>query len=60
MATLVRQYADLPLGGTDSTVVAIAERPGATKIATVDRRHFTIVRPRHARACTRRADALTA
>jgi hypothetical protein len=28
-------------------VVAIAERLGASKIATLDRRHFTVVRPAH-------------
>ena len=52
MAAQVRQYADLPLGGTDASVIAIAERLGATTIATVDRRHYTIVRPRHTRAFT--------
>jgi len=47
MAALVRQYADLPLGGTDAAVIATAERLGVVEIATVDRRHFTVVRPRH-------------
>jgi hypothetical protein len=28
-------------------VIAIAERLGATTIATLDVRHFTVVRPRH-------------
>jgi hypothetical protein len=31
-------------------VAAIAERVHTTEIATVDRRHFSVVRPRHARA----------
>ncbi|MGX1471216.1 UNVERIFIED_CONTAM: putative nucleic acid-binding protein [Streptomyces canus] len=44
MAVLVRQYADLPLGGTDASVVAIAERVGSREIATTDLRHFTVVR----------------
>jgi predicted nucleic acid-binding protein len=48
MATLVRQYADLPLGGTDAAVIATAERLDVTEVATVDLRHFRIVRPRHA------------
>jgi predicted nucleic acid-binding protein len=52
MAALVRQYADLPLGGTDAAVIATAERLGVTEIATVDRRHFTIVRPKHVAAFT--------
>lgn len=47
MAELVEQYADLPLGTTDASVVAIAERLAITEIASLDRRHFTLVRPRH-------------
>lgn len=47
MASLVRQYADLPLGGTDAAVVTVAERLGVTKVATVDHRHFRVVRPTH-------------
>ncbi len=50
MAALVRQYGNLPLGGTDACVVAIAERWQAKQVATVDRRHFTVVRPRHVTA----------
>jgi predicted nucleic acid-binding protein len=46
-ASLVRTYADLPLGTTDATVVAIAERLGTIEVATLDRRHFTVVRPAH-------------
>lgn len=38
MAVLVRQYADLKLGGTDAAVIATAERLGTTRVATVDRR----------------------
>jgi len=47
MAELVDQYADFPLGGTDASVVALAERLGAETIVTLDRRHFGQVRPRH-------------
>lgn len=47
-AELVSQYADMPLGGTDASVVALAERLGETSIATLDRRHFGVVRPNHA------------
>lgn len=43
----VRTYQDLPLGTTDATVIAVAERLGVTDVATLDRRHFTVVRPRH-------------
>lgn len=44
---LVDQYADLGLGITDASVLAACERLGATKLATLDRRHFSAVRPRH-------------
>jgi len=46
-AVLVGQYADLPLGAVDASVVAVAESLGATEIATLDRRHFSIVRAAH-------------
>lgn len=44
---LVETYADLPLGLVDATVIAVAERLGITQIATLDHRHFRVVRPRH-------------
>jgi len=47
MAELVRQYGDLPLGGSDAAVMAIAERLGCVQVATLDARHFHVVRPRH-------------
>lgn len=47
MAELVEQYADFPLGGTDASVVALAERLDAPVIVTLDRRHFGAVTPRH-------------
>jgi uncharacterized protein len=50
MADLVEQYADLPLGTTDASVVTLAERLNHFSVATLDRRHFTVVRPRHADA----------
>lgn len=46
-AELVEQYADLPLGSTDACLVALAERLGIVELATLDRRHFNVVRPRH-------------
>ena len=49
-AVLVETYADLRLGTVDAAVVAIAERLGITTIATVDRRDFLVVRPRHVAA----------
>lgn len=47
MSELVLQYESLPLGGTDACVIAVAERYDTAQVATVDRRHFTVVRPRH-------------
>lgn len=45
---LVITYADLRLGGTDASVIALAERRGTSRVATLNHRHFTVVRPRHA------------
>ena len=43
IAELVAQYGDLPLGTVDASVIAAAERLGTNDIATLDRRHFTVV-----------------
>ena len=51
-AELVDTYADLPLGMVDASVVAVAERLRITELATLDRRHFSVVRPTHAAAFT--------
>jgi predicted nucleic acid-binding protein len=50
MAELIETYADFPLGGTDASVVALAERLGAPIIVTLDRRHFGAITPRHCEA----------
>jgi predicted nucleic acid-binding protein len=47
MAELVRTYADFPLGAADASVIAVAERLDVTQVATIDHRHFRVVRPRH-------------
>ncbi len=52
MAELVETYVDLPLGIVDAAVVAIAERLKLTEVATLDHRHFNVIRPRHVRALT--------
>jgi uncharacterized protein len=52
IAELVATYGDLPLGTVDASVVAAAERLDITDIATVDRRHFGVVRPGHTDAFT--------
>jgi uncharacterized protein len=43
IAELVARYHDLPLGTVDASVIAAAERLGTNNIATLDRRHFTVV-----------------
>lgn len=50
MSELVNQHADFPLGGTDASIIALAERLEAPALVTLDRRHFGAVRPRHAEA----------
>jgi predicted nucleic acid-binding protein len=51
-AELVTGYADLPLGTTDATVIALSERLGVGEVATLDHRHFRVVRPQHVAALT--------
>jgi uncharacterized protein len=47
IAQLVETYADFPLGGTDASVIALAERVGAGIVVTLDRRHFAAIKPNH-------------
>lgn len=47
IAELVNEYRDLPLGSVDASIVSTAERLDITQLATLDRRHFSVVRPRH-------------
>lgn len=49
---LCRRYEDLPLGFVDAAIVAVAESLGERRLATLDHLHFSVVRPRHARAFT--------
>jgi hypothetical protein len=44
---LCRRYEDLRLGLVDASIVALAERLDERRIATLDHRHFSVVRPRH-------------
>ncbi len=46
-AELIEQYADSDIGFVDASIVAVAERLAVTQILTLDRRHFSMVRPRH-------------
>lgn len=55
MAELVRKYGDLGrtgLGGADASVIALAERLRINEVASIDRRHFEVVRPAHCPALT--------
>lgn len=49
---LADTYRDLDLGMVDASVVALAERLSVTRVLTLDRRGFTVVRPRHCAALT--------
>lgn len=44
---LVTTYSDLRIGGTDASLIAVAERLGITRLATLDETHFRVVRPHH-------------
>lgn len=44
-ADVMERYADLKLGMTDASIVVIAQRCRTEHILTLDRRHFTVVRP---------------
>jgi predicted nucleic acid-binding protein len=50
MAQLVEQYDNFPLGGSEASVIAIAEQRSITTTLTTDRRHFAAVRPKHVEA----------
>lgn len=50
--SLCDRYADADIGFVDAAVLAIVERLGEPKLATLDRRHFGLLRPRHVDALT--------
>ena len=41
------RYADSDVGFVDAAVLAVAERLNEPKLATLDHRHFRLLRPRH-------------
>jgi hypothetical protein len=49
-AELQVQYHNLDLDLVDASVIALCERLGEPKVATLDRRDFSVVVPRHVRA----------
>jgi predicted nucleic acid-binding protein len=44
---ILDKYADSQLDFVDATIIAIAERRNITRVLTLDRRDFTIIRPKH-------------
>lgn len=48
VASIMSEQIENQIGFVDAAVVAIAERMGATRIYTLDRRHFEPIRPQHA------------
>jgi uncharacterized protein len=49
---LLHAYHDLPLDFVDAAVVCVAERLGQATVATLNRKHFSVVRPLHCEAFT--------
>lgn len=46
-AEICSRYADAGVGFVDAAVLAIVERLGESKLATLDRRHFGMLKPAH-------------
>ncbi len=44
---LINRYADADIGFVDAAVLAVVERLNEPKLATLDHRHFQVLRPRH-------------
>ena len=44
---VMAKYADMSVGFVDASVVALAERLKIREVLTTDRRHFSLIRPRH-------------
>jgi predicted nucleic acid-binding protein len=49
---LIARYRDLSLGLVDASVIAASEMLDEPKVATLDHRHFSVVRPDHVDALT--------
>lgn len=52
IAELMEECLGLPLGMVDASITVLAERRDLEVIATLDERHFRVVRPRHTQAFT--------
>ena len=51
-AELEHTYSSLDLGFVDAAVIVSCEQLGESKVATLDRRDFSVVRPSHCEALT--------
>jgi len=49
-AEIIRQYSDAKLDFVDTLIVAMAERLNITRVLTLDRRDFQLIRPKHCSA----------
>jgi len=49
---VMNSYSDLLIGFVDSSIVAVAERLKISAVMTTDRRHFSVIRPKHCPAFT--------
>lgn len=47
ISQILEKYADNQLDFTDAAIVAMAERLAITRVYTLDRRDFSIIRPKH-------------
>jgi uncharacterized protein len=47
---LLATYTDLRVGFVDAAVLAVVERLREPKLATLDHRHFSVMRPKHVEA----------
>jgi len=47
---LIETYSDINIDFVDASLVAIAERLKIQRILTTDRKHFSLIRPRHLRS----------
>ena len=47
MRSLMEQYSDLPMDLADAALVATCERENLERVFTIDRRDFSVYRPRH-------------
>ena len=52
VSNLITTYAHLRVGFVDAAVLAVVERLGERKLATLDQHHFGAMRPRHVAALT--------